>query len=263
MRSSQLTLFAGIAIGIVILTIPDYDGACKKAGACYLAGILLNYFFFNQNSDDTSSILFFILIVNTVLIIIYYKSFSFEMADRISAKSQGSSTFWKVIGITFLVGYSVMILLLLYLVTKDSDMSHSDAKNFVTIFKIDVYTILIAQIALIGMTLATGIMLKNYSEEPIIEDGITYPPLPGQPAFSQQPSSQPNMQPPHAQNGTMSPQSGQPNPQQLSAKSSDPSSISLEEERIRLLKEYKELLDSGVISQEEFEMKKAKLLNNK
>ena len=41
------------------------------------------------------------------------------------------------------------------------------------------------------------------------------------------------------------------------------SDVSDEKERVRLLKEYKELLDSGVISEEEFNAKKASLLNEK
>ena len=260
-------------------------------------------------------------------------------------------------------------------------MSYSDAKTFVNIFIIDAYALLAAQFALVIMTLVTAIMLKNYSEEPIMEGGVAYPPLPSQPVYQQPFYPQPGMQPPYAPNGMTpppanpyapnsitpppvnpyaptglppqeqpvpqggmpplptytpyAPQQVQPAPQpapanfnpyasQLppvappppvytahnprpdanawlctcgiynpgytgtcacgvtkndlkyganrskasSTKSSTapaapkPSKVSAEAERIRLLKEYKELLDSGVLSQEEFDKKKAELLNS-
>ena len=343
MSSDWIGFIAGIAIGVVIITIPDYDGACKRAGAMYLIGILINIILFSSNPEVSAGFAYLVLITEAVLIILYYMMFTHEMGDRVSSLNSGMSTFWKVIGKVFMIGYIVLICLIFYIMTSASSMTYSSAKTYYDILKLDSYAILAAQIALTVMCLVTAITLKTYADEPIGQypstPGMGYPqpyypntmpPQPGQPyppmgtqqvpPMNMPPQGQPYQpmavqQPAPAMNRATNyqiPASNQwrcvcglinPNytgtcacgrtksevrnsnnqavkqaanrlavnrPNAAPAPAAAPVTntdvkpanvVSREEENIRLLKEYKDLLDSGIITQEEFDEKKRKLLS--
>ena len=343
MSSDWIGFIAGIAIGVVIITIPDYDGACKRAGAMYLIGILLNIILFSSNPEVSAGFAYLVLITEAVLIILYYMMFTHEMGDRVSSLNSGMSTFWKVIGKVFMIGYIVLICLIFYIMTSASSMTYSSAKTYYDILKLDSYAILAAQIALTVMCLVTAITLKTYADEPIgqypstpgmgypqpyhpntmpLQPGQPYPPMGTQqvPPMNMPPQGQPYQpmavqQPAPAMNRATNyqiPASNQwrcacglinPNytgtcacgrtksevrnsnnqavkqaanrlavnrPNAAPAPAAAPVTntdvkpanvVSREEENIRLLKEYKDLLDSGIISQEEFDEKKRKLLS--
>ena len=343
MSSDWIGFIAGIAIGVVIITIPDYDGACKRAGAMYLIGILLNIILFSSNPEVSAGFAYLVLITEAVLIILYYMMFTHEMGDRVSSLNSGMSTFWKVIGKVFMIGYIVLICLIFYIMTSASSMTYSSAKTYYDILKLDSYAILAAQIALTVMCLVTAITLKTYADEPIgqypstpgmgypqpyhpntmpLQPGQPYPPMGTQqvPPMNMPPQGQPYQpmavqQPAPAMNRATNyqiPASNQwrcacglinPNytgtcacgrtksevrnsnnqavkqaanrlavnrPNAAPAPAAAPVTntdvkpanvVSREEENIRLLKEYKDLLDSGIITQEEFDEKKRKLLS--
>ena len=343
MSSDWIGFIAGIAIGVVIITIPDYDGACKRAGAMYLIGILINIILFSSNPEVSAGFAYLVLITEAVLIILYYMMFTHEMGDRVSSLNSGMSTFWKVIGKVFMIGYIVLICLIFYIMTSASSMTYSSAKTYYDILKLDSYAILAAQIALTVMCLVTAITLKTYADEPIgqypstpgmgypqpyhpntmpLQPGQPYPPMGTQqvPPMNMPPQVQPYQpmavqQPAPAMNRATNyriPASNQwrcvcglinPNytgtcacgrtksevrnsnnqavkqaanrlavnrPNAAPAPAAAPVTntdvkpanvVSREEENIRLLKEYKDLLDSGIISQEEFDEKKRKLLS--
>ena len=343
MSSDWIGFIAGIAIGVVIITIPDYDGACKRAGAMYLIGILINIILFSSNPEVSAGFAYLVLITEAVLIILYYMMFTHEMGDRVSSLNSGMSTFWKVIGKVFMIGYIVLICLIFYIMTSASSMTYSSAKTYYDILKLDSYAILAAQIALTVMCLVTAITLKTYADEPIgqypstpgmgypqpyhpntmpLQPGQPYPPMGTQqvPPMNMPPQGQPYQpmavqQPAPAMNRATNyqiPASNQwrcacglinPNytgtcacgrtksevrnsnnqavkqaanrlavnrPNAAPAPAAAPVTntdvkpanvVSREEENIRLLKEYKDLLDSGIISQEEFDEKKRKLLS--
>ena len=342
MSSDWIGFMAGIAIGVVIITIPDYDGACKRAGAMYLIGILINIILFSSNPEVSVGFAYLVLITEAVLIILYYMMFTHEMGDRVSSLNSGMSTFWKVIGKVFMIGYIVLICLIFYIMMSASSMTYKSAKTVSDIVKLDAYTILAAQIALTIMCLVTAITLRTYADEAIVQypptPGMGYPqpyypnampPQPGQPyppmgaqqvpPMNMPPQGQPYQpmavqQPAPAMNrpNYRIPASNQwrcacglinPNytgtcacgrtksevrnsnnqavkqaanrlavnrPNAASAPAAAPVTntdvkpanvVSREEENIRLLKEYKDLLDSGIISQEEFDEKKRKLLS--
>ena len=363
MSSDWIGFIAGIAIGVVIITIPDYDGACKRAGAMYLIGILINIILFSSNPEVSAGFAYLVLITEAVLIILYYMMFTHEMGDRVSSLNSGMSTFWKVIGKVFMIGYIVLICLIFYIMTSASSMTYSSAKTYYDILKLDAYAILAAQIALTIMCLVTAITLKTYADEPIgqypstpgmgypqpyhpntmpLQPGQPYPPMGTQqvPPMNMPPQGQPyqpmgtqqvppmNM-PPQGQPyqpmavqqlapamnratnyripasnqwrcacGLINPNytgtcacgrtksevrnsnnqavkqaanrlavnrpNAAPAPDAAPVTNADvkPANVvSREEENIRLLKEYKDLLDSGIITQEEFDEKKRKLLS--
>ena len=343
MSSDWIGFIAGIAIGVVIITIPDYDGACKRAGAMYLIGILINIILFSSNPEVSAGFAYLVLITEAVLIILYYMMFTHEMGDRVSSLNSGMSTFWKVIGKVFMIGYIVLICLIFYIMTSASSMTYSSAKTYYDILKLDSYAILAAQIALTVMCLVTAITLKTYADEPIgqypstpgmgypqpyhpntmlLQPGQPYPPMgtqqvppmnmplqgqPYQPMAVQQPAPAmnraTNYQIPASNQwrcacGLINPNytgtcacgrtksevrnsnnqavkqaanrlavnrpNAAPAPAAAPVTNTDvkPANVvSREEENIRLLKEYKDLLDSGIISQEEFDEKKRKLLS--
>ena len=343
MSSDWIGFIAGIAIGVVIITIPDYDGACKRAGAMYLIGILINIILFSSNPEVSAGFAYLVLITEAVLIILYYMMFTHEMGDRVSSLNSGMSTFWKVIGKVFMIGYIVLICLIFYIMTSASSMTYSSAKTYYDILKLDSYAILAAQIALTVMCLVTAITLKTYADEPIgqypstpgmgypqpyhpntmpLQPGQPYPPMGTQqvPPMNMPPQGQPYQpmavqQPAPAMNratnyripasnqwrcacGLINPNytgtcacgrtksevrnsnnqavkqaanrlavnrpNAAPAPDAAPVTNADvkPANVvSREEENIRLLKEYKDLLDSGIITQEEFDEKKRKLLS--
>ena len=168
LSSSWFSILVCFAIGIVTLTIPDYDGACKRAGNCYLGTMGLSLIMILAFNRETSTgLLLLFLVAEVVLTIIYYSSFCFEMRDRLSSLSTGAGTVWKAVGITIVMAYIGLLCLLFYGLTTDEITSYSGAKTYLNIFKFDVYALMFSQIGFIIMLLITAILLKQYADEPI------------------------------------------------------------------------------------------------
>ncbi len=230
LSSSWFSILVSLAIAIVTLTIPDYDGACKRAGNCYLGTMGLSLIMILAFNRETSTgLLLLFLVAEVVLIIIYYSSFCFEMRDRLSSISDGIGFVWKAVGITIVMAYIGLLCLLFYGLTTE-EITYSGAKTYLNIFKFDVYALMFSQIGFIIMLLVTGIILRQYADSPTSGDGQQQP---GNPAFHNIAASQP---------------------------ASPKETRSPESDRIRQLREQKKLLDSGAITQEEYDARKKDLL---
>ena len=168
---SWINVLVYIAIGVITILVPDYDGACKRAGGCLLGAFALVFILAASGVDGGVGMLLLVVLVDIVLIIIYYESFAYEMAGRVSSLSSAACTVWKAIGISFLCCYIGLIFLLLAALGLDS---YDSLKTYTNLLKLDVYATNAAQIAFDVMLLVTAIMLKNYADSPITVDGQVY-----------------------------------------------------------------------------------------
>ncbi len=265
---SILGLILNIAFGIVILTIPSDSGEFRNSGIYYLISIGLQFF------SNYAGVILFVLVVTiaaAVFSLMYMYSFVSATSDSLVDADYGLSSSWE----TYRTAYTIMniglaaliLLLLIRFITGEAYLF------FLLCFSIFAIVLQIWMIVLLGKT---GRSLIAYSNLPVTDEpetGSRYgslrknAPAPGSwvcscgkvnPGYSHTcgcGKTQSQVARDKAEKKMARTASTEKAPAADSSTIADQSKKNLE-----LLKELKDLLDQGVLTQEEFDSKKAELL---
>lgn len=265
---SILGLILNIAFGIVILTIPSDSGEFRNSGIYYLISLGLQFF------SNYAGVILFVLVVTiaaAVFSLMYMYSFVAVTSDSLVDADYGLSSSWE----TYRTAYTIMniglaaLILLLWIrfITGEAYLF------FLLCFSIFAIVLQIWMIVLLGKT---GRSLIAYSNLPVTDEpetGSRYgslrknAPAPGSwvcscgkvnPGYSHTcgcGKTQSQVARDKAEKKMARTASAEKAPAADSSTIADQSKKNLE-----LLKELKDLLDQGVLTQEEFDSKKAELL---
>ena len=265
---SILGLILNIAFGIVILTIPSDSGEFRNSGIYYLISLGLQFF------SNYAGVILFVLVVTiaaAVFSLMYMYTFVSATSDSLVDADYGLSSSWE----TYRTAYTIMniglvaiiVLLWIRFITGEAYLF------FLLGFSIFAIVLQIWMIVLLGKS---GSSLIAYSNLPVTDEpetGSRYgslrknAPAPGSwvcscgkvnPGYSHTcgcGKTQSQVARDKAEKKMARTASTEKAPAADSSTIADQSKKSLE-----LLKELKDLLDQGVLTQEEFDSKKAELL---